>query len=249
MKERWLLKAADKTLNGIIWFLILVLFLYSGLGLWDAYCIYQDAGNSNLIAQYKPTGDGKDNPTLTELQALNPDVCAWLTVEGTSIDYPVVQGESNMEYINKSVDGNFSLSGSLFLDYRNDREFQDFYSLIYGHHMAGDVMFGSLPSFQKADFFEAHPSATLFLPDETRKITLFACVHTDAYDTTIFNPECKDDTSKKHLIAWIKEKSVQYREIGVTEQDQVIGFSTCYDTTTNGRIIVFGKFQQTGAHF
>lgn len=243
MKQKRLLKAVDKTLNGIIWCFILVLFLYSGLGLWDAYCIYKGAGNSKLIAQYKPTGEEEDNPTFAELQALNPDVCAWLTVDRTNIDYPVVQGKSNMEYINKAVEGGFSLAGSLFLDYRNDRQFNDFYSLIYGHHMAGDVMFGSLPSFQELDFFEAHPFATLFLPGETRKIALFACVHTDAYDTTIFNPECKDEASKSKLLAWIREKSVQYRDIGVTEQDKVIGLSTCYDTTTNGRIIVFGKFQ------
>lgn len=237
-----ILRAADKTLNVAIWCLVLILFLYSGLGLWDTYCIYRNAGNSELVYQYKPSGKG-DALSFSELQKMNKDVCAWLTVDGTSIDYPVVQGESNMEYINKDVEGKFSLSGSLFLDYRNDQKFQDFYSLIYGHHMEGDIMFGSLPSFQEAEFFDSHTTAELSTPEDKQAIEIFACVHTDAYDSIIFAPEYQDEDSKALLLNHIKEKAVQYRSMDLTKNDRIIGFSTCYDTTTNGRIIVFGKIK------
>ena len=55
-----------------------------------------------------------ESPSLQELQKINPDVCAWLTVDGTKIDYPVVQGETNLEYINQDIYGEFALSGSIF---------------------------------------------------------------------------------------------------------------------------------------
>lgn len=242
MRVQTWIRAADKVVNCIIWVLICILLLYSGLGLWDTYSVYRGAENSELIYKYKPSGEGA-NPSPKELQKLNPDVCAWLTVDNTKIDYPIVQGKTNMEYINKAVDGSFSLSGSLFLDYRNERNFHDFYSLIYGHHMAGNVMFGILPSFQKKEFFESHTSATLFLPDSTKKIEIFACVYTDAYDSIVFNPKCNDADARTKVLNRIREKAVRYRDTELKDGDRIVGFSTCYNTTTNGRIIVFGRLK------
>ena len=69
------------------------------------------------------------------MQALNPDVCGWLTIDGTHIDYPLVQGATNMDYINRDVYGEFSLSGAVFLDSRSKADFSDGYSIVYAHHM------------------------------------------------------------------------------------------------------------------
>lgn len=59
------------------------------------------------LLHYKPAVLAADNPTLAELQARNPDVCGWLTIDGTNIDYPFVQGATNMDYINRDVTGRF----------------------------------------------------------------------------------------------------------------------------------------------
>lgn len=57
------------------------------------------------LLKFRPTDDGEDNPTLKDLKKLNPDVKAWIQVPKTNIDYPVVQGQDDMEYINKNVYG------------------------------------------------------------------------------------------------------------------------------------------------
>lgn len=75
---------------------------------------------------------------------MNPDVCGWLTLDHTKIDYPVVQGTDNFEYLEKDVLGNPSVAGSIFLDAKSDRNFHDFYTVIMGHHMQGRKMFGVL---------------------------------------------------------------------------------------------------------
>ena len=62
---------------------------------------------------------------------MNPDVCGWLTLDHTKIDYPVVQGTDNFEYLEKDVLGNPSVAGSIFLDAKSDRNFHDFYTVIY----------------------------------------------------------------------------------------------------------------------
>ena len=55
--------------------------------------------------------------------AINKDVAGWITIDDTHIDYPVVQGKDDMEYINKDVYGEFSLSGSIFLSCMNKKDF------------------------------------------------------------------------------------------------------------------------------
>jgi sortase B len=185
------------------------------------------------------------NPTLLELQQINEDVCAWLTVDDTKIDYPVVQGENNIDYLNLSVDRSFALSGSIFLDCRNDRNFTDYYSLIYGHHMAGNVMFGEITNFQEDDYFQSHTTGTLCTPEHSYLITWFACVKTTAYDTELLAPAlCTDQESKEELLQYIKETATQYRDISVTASDQLVALSTCEDATTDGRVVLIGRMSK-----
>jgi sortase B len=238
-------RVADRLLNGIIAIFLVVALLYGGFGLWDTWMIYKNAGVDSDILKYKPTlsaDEDAPNPTLSELQKINPDVVGWLTVDDTHIDYPLVQGESNIEYLNKAVDGTFALTGSIFLDYQNSKDFTDFYSLVYGHHIEGKVMFGEIPEFLEQDYFEEHTTGTLFLPEHTRSIQWFACMRTDAYDVHLFFPtSIEDEESRNELLDYIRQEAVQYRDLGVTASDQIIALSTCENASTDGRILLIGR--------
>jgi sortase B len=238
-------RVADRLLNGIIAIFLVVALLYGGFGLWDTWMIYKNAGVDSEILKYKPTlsaDEDAPNPTLSDLQKINPDVVAWLTVDDTNIDYPVVQGETNMDYLNKAVDGSFTLTGSIFLDRRNADDFSDYYSLIYGHHIEGKVMFGEIPEFLEQEYFEEHTTGTLFLPEHTRQIQWFACIKTDAYDEYLFQPSYVDNKeSMNQLLDYIRQEAVQYRDIGVTTSDQIIALSTCENASTDGRILLIGQ--------
>ena len=122
-----LARFGDRLISLIAAGLIMLLLLYGGYSLWDTAMLYRGAFLSNDLLEFKPaeTGDPNSNPTLEELQSINPDVCAWLTIDGTNIDYPVVIGEDNMEYVNKDVYGEFALSGAIFLDSSNARDVSD----------------------------------------------------------------------------------------------------------------------------
>jgi sortase B len=249
MKKVWdlaetLARGGNRLVNIVIAILLIIALLYGGFGLWDTWNIYNNAGVDSDLLKYKPTATGEDtpNPSLSDLQKINPDVCAWLTVDDTNIDYPVVQGRTNLEYVNQAVDKSFSLSGSIFLDCNNSRDFSDCYSLIYGHHMDGDVMFGEIPYFMKSNYFESHTTGTIFTLEHTFYIKWFACLKTDAYDTKIFNPKkYTDEKTMSNLLDYINSKATQYRDIGVTASDRLVALSTCESATTNGRIILFGR--------
>ncbi len=238
---------ASRIGNAILGFIaaimIMLMMLYGGYSLWDNYMINQGGFIGSDLLKYKPAvDDGGENLSLDELLLINEDTRGWLTVDGTHIDYPLVQGDTDMEYINTDVFGEFSLAGSIFLSCMNSSDFSDPYSLIYGHHMDNGGMFGDVMEFQDADYFESHQSGMLYLPHETYKITLFSCMAADGYDQIIYSPGPEYDLQK--LLDYLATSSVQYRDIGVTAGDKVIGMSTCVDATTNGRMILYGRLEK-----
>jgi sortase B len=230
---------ANRVLDIVLALIIILALLYSGYSMYDTWQVFNKGSNSDLL-KYKP-GSAEDTLSFSELQALNPDVCAWLTVDDTSIDYPVVQGSTNLTYINMDVFGEFSLTGSVFLDYRNSRDFSDTYSLLYAHHIDGNVMFGQLPSFMEDDFFETHKTGTIYGNDFSYNIEWFACLLTDAFDRTVFNPTDYTSDNASSLLSYLKENSTQYRELDFSSSDTIIGLSTCETATTDGRILLFGR--------
>lgn len=239
-----LARAGDRLVSMVAAALIVIMLLFGGYSLWDTAMVFQGAFLDSDLLQFKPADGSGDNPTLAELQAINPDVVGWLTIDDTHIDYPVVIGDDDMEYVNKDVYGDFALSGSIFLDSDNARDISDPYTLVYGHHMDNGAMFGDVVEFVNTDYFEAHPTGTLYLPNATYSIELFACLEVDAFDSMVYDPLRYPDGNVSELLNYIDENAVQSRYIGVTPQDKVIGLSTCAEAETNGRVVIFGRLDR-----
>ena len=158
MAERTL-RILNKILDTIIAIVLILAVLYSVYSLWDNYQLYQ--GIQDLQVKLKPKGK---KPSFEELRKINPDVVAWITLDGTKIDEPVVQGKDNLEYLNKDVYGKYSLGGTVFLDSRCNKNFQDPYSILYGHYMEKHLMFGDLELYKKSSFAEKHHTGILMIP-------------------------------------------------------------------------------------
>ena len=127
-----LARLGNRILSMIAAIMILLMLLYGGYSLWDTVMVYRGAFLSSDLLQFKPAEDAVESPTLLELQAINPDVQGWLTIDDTHIDYPVVQGENDMEYVNKDVYGEFALSGAIFLSSLDNLEFDEGYLCCMG---------------------------------------------------------------------------------------------------------------------
>ena len=225
--------------------IILAMFAYGGYSLWDSYMVNQGAFLSSDLLKYKPQAaedGGEANYSLEELIALNPDTRGWITIDDTHIDYPFVQGETDMEYINMDIMGEFALSGAIFQSCMNSPDFSDTYNLLYGHHMDNAAMFSDVMEFLDVDYFESHQTGTLYLPDKTYHISVFACIEADGYDPLIYNPG--PDFGTGELLEYLKASSTQYRDIGVTAEDKIVGLSTCVDAQTTERAILFGRLEE-----
>ena len=230
-----------RILNGLLDRLLALVFLVILLiGIWfvydTAYVFYH--ASADRVAAYRPGSAGA--PT----RQLSKDCVAWLHVDDTSIDYPVMQGKTNTEYLNKDPYGDYSLSGSIFLDTRNESDFSDSYSLTYGHHMAGGLMFGALDDFLKEDFFRQHRTGTLTLmkpPDSENRnggektdreipFEIFAALETDASVSELFDP-----LGSERTIAYAATHAKYYSDPKTTH---ILALSTCVDAVHTTRTVV-----------
>ena len=237
-------RVGNRILSIMAGILILLMLSYGMYSLWDTYKIYANSFVDEELLKFRPTDDGEDNPTLQDLKKLNPDVKAWIQVPKTNIDYPVVQGQDDMEYINKNVYGEFELSGAIFLSCLNKDDFSDPYNLVYGHNMKNGGMFADVADFTNKEYFETHQKGKLYLTDATRKIRFFACMKVTAADAKIYHPDGYRKDNLKDLLDYIQANAVQYRDVNVTDENSLIALSTCSEAETNGRVVLIGKLER-----
>ena len=223
---------AHKSINIIVVIASLLLFLICLYAMIDAYMVYVGANDSGIL-KYKP-----ESGNTEKLREMSEDAVAWLTVDDTRIDYPVMQGENNTEYLNKAPNGEFSLSGSIFLDSRNDKTFSDPYSLIYGHHMEYGAMFGALDEYKDKIFLEKHKTGSLTVVDgDEYQITFFAACKAQATEKIIFDPPESDNPSR---LEYLSKNALIYYPQEVDASSKLIALSTCQSAESNERMIVFG---------
>ena len=237
-------RVGNRILSIMAGILILLMLSYGMYSLWDTYKIYANSFADEELLKFRPTDDGEDNPTLKDLKKLNPDVKAWIQVPKTNIDYPVVQGQDDMEYINKNVYGEFELSGAIFLSCLNKDDFSDRYNLVYGHNMKNGGMFADVADFTNKEYFETHQKGKLYLTDATRKIRFFACMKVTAADAKIYHPDGYRKENLKDLLDYIQANAVQYRDVNVADENSLIALSTCSEAETNGRVVLIGKLER-----
>ena len=223
---------SHKTINAIVVIVAALLFLICLYAMIDAYMVYVGANDSGIL-KYKP-----ESGNTEKLREMSEDAVAWLTVDDTRIDYPVMQGENNTEYLNKAPNGEFSLSGSIFLDSRNEKMFSDPYSLVYGHHMEYGAMFGSLDEYAGKEFFDAHKTGSLIVANDTEyQITFFAACKAQATEKIIFDPPESDNPSR---LEYLSKNALIYYPQEVDASSKLIALSTCQSAESNERMIVFG---------
>ena len=223
----------DSTVNFAVLLFFILCVLFSGYSIWDNNHIYTKASPS-VYETYKPEKD--DTKSFEELVKINPDVYGWITLYGTEIDYPLVQGEDNDKYVNTDAQGNFSVSGSLFLDCNNARDMSDTVNIIYGHHMEKDKMLGGLDHYEKEDYFKKHQYGNLYVDGKNYGLEFFMLIHVDAYDSKVYNTNERGIDS---YIEYISSFSIQ--KLDIDERERLICLSTCASDSTNGRVILVGS--------
>lgn len=246
--HRTVLRAANSLFNLVVILLLLAAGSYSAFALWDNQRIYAAAGDVQAdMIKLKPEvilTEEDSGADFSELLAVNPDVCGWITLDNTNVDYPVLQGETNFTYINTDVYGNFALAGSIFLDTRCSKDFSDPYSLIYGHHMADSKMFGDLDLYKDEKFFQENTAGSLVLPGKAYQLEIIACLLVPASEDHIFEPTIWQDSNISRFLEFVESNALNLHdeilaELKAAEKPfQILALSTCSYEYTDARTIV-----------
>ncbi len=189
--------------------------------------------------------DDTDKGYLSDALAVNPDTVAWIYIPDTEIDFPVMQTDDNEYYLRHAFSGLYSVYGCPFLDMRNNADFTDFVSIIYGHNTVNDTVFAPLLEFADQEYLESHNKGLLILNDEIYRVNFFACSVTDSY-SDLYTVAFTSKAGKQTYIEEIKNTAVSFTEIDEDElsDERLLLLSTCSEEYENARTILIGSLEQ-----
>ena len=185
---------------------------------------------------------------LEELRQQNSDIVAWIEIENTNINYPVLQGTDNNFYFNHNYEKKYTIYGSIFLDASYSWNPPSANLLIYGHHMKNGSMFQNLLKYKKKEFYEQHPTIRFTTINEDVYYEIIA-----VFESKIYNSSDKDVFKYYYFIDAANEdayndfvqnaKNASLYDTGKTAHygEQLMTLSTCAYHTKNGRFAVVAK--------
>ncbi|MBQ8686967.1 MAG: class B sortase [Ruminococcus sp.] len=189
---------------------------------------------------------------VEEYDAVNADVAGWLYIEGTVIDYPIIQCGDNYTYIHQDWMGNYSYSGCIYADFRGDIDESNL-NLLYGHNMADGSMLSSIRGYldeewgKERRYFEVASEEKRYLYEVFSVNVLYG---ESGADFTYWMPDQSDtlELSKADFKAYINSikssSNVWYADEDDMPEygDQIIGLQTCNSGADDGmRCVLFAK--------
>ncbi|MBU5592642.1 class B sortase [Clostridium sp. MSJ-4] len=174
------------------------------------------------------------------LKKINDGVVGWILAEGSVIDYPIVLGEDNEYYLSHLFNHEENKLGSIFMDYRNNGNFSDKNTIIYGHNMKNGSMFSSLTKYKDQSYYDSFPTMVLYTPNGDFIIEFFAGIIVDGnYEFLRF--KFTNDMDFQDYINELKEKSTFESNTIVKSDDRIVTLCTCSYEFNNARYALYGK--------
>lgn len=185
--------------------------------------------------------DIKYEKVLDKLLDINKDTVGWLTVNNTNIDYPVVQYSDNDYYLNRDFYQNKNRHGWIFMDYRNSYSDLSDNTIIYGHNLANQKMFGTLRYATNASWYTKtnNQIITLNTLDSNLKwkiISVYKVPKTNDYLVANFS----SPDEKLEFLKMIVDRSIYDFNEEFDEDTKILTLSTCSNGTKE-RLVVHAK--------
>ena len=190
-------------------------------------------------------------PEYEQIYAENSDLVGWLEIDGTVINYPVLQSDTEQDsqfYLTHSFAKKKDKNGSLFMDYRNDFVNRDTNIIIYGHNMKNGAMFGSLKKYLEKGYLEQHKKIrfdTIYEHGTYEVIDAFLseASYQDEYTFRYYNflnakNEAEFDAFSVNVM---QLDALKKGTLDAKYGDQLLTLSTCSSYTEEGRMFIIAK--------
>ena len=258
------MKKTGKIILIIVLAVCVGLFVYSGLNLLKINREYKEARDyyDQMSETYVSVAEeSKDDATqeavevnetpankevcpitvdFNNLLATNKDVCAWLYSPNTVINYVVVQGEDNDNYLHHKLDGTYNASGTLFIDCECAPNFSGANTIIYGHNMKDGSMFASLHNYVDQSYYDAHPVMYLSTPACDYKLEIFSCFTCD-FDADTYTLSFASEAEYSSFLNKMASQSNVKTNVSVDSSERIVTLSTCTYEYDNARYVVMAK--------
>lgn len=175
--------------------------------------------------------------SINKLKKTNKDIVSWITVDGTNINYPVVQAKDNNYYLSHDIEKNVKASGWVFMDYRNSFDMSDDNTIFYGHNLANKTSFGSLENVFKSDWFETSNHYIEVLSEKDRYLYEIFSIYTINPETYYLQNNFNNKDNYIEFINTIKSRSIYNFNIKVDNKDKIITLSTCTNDNKNRNVV------------
>ena len=238
-------KAAG-VISKIILIIALAVFAYSAYQLFDIYYGYHkgeteyDEIEKTVVSIDQEEAD-RYQVDFDALKEINPDVVAWiLFAEPAIINYPLVQGKDNSEYLSKTFKGYENTVGTIFVNVDNNPDFTDRNTIIYGHHMNNGTMFNELDEYESEEFWKKYPCFYIYTPDGAQlKYQIYSAgIVKDIAENYTY--EFADDEAFRSFLQITKESSFYDTGVEPDLDSKIVTLSTCTKANNDERLVVHG---------
>lgn len=242
-------KRAILTIAGLVMLIAGVVYLgYYFYGQYTANIEDEKYTEASTASQSQSQEQYAENPIdFDEWQKKNDEIYAWIKVDGTEVDYPIVQSGTDDDFYlrHSAADKSWVASGAIFTQSHNTKTFNDSVTVIYGHNGYSESMFTSLHKFEKKDFFDEHPYFYIYMPQ--RKLT-YQVVSAFKYDDRhIMNSfDFQDSNVLADFQKLIQDPSSSLKNVRedldteINSESKLVVLSTCITGQKSSRYLVCG---------
>ena len=177
------------------------------------------------------------------LRIQNNDVVGWIYGPGTSINYPVVQGEDNDYYLTHMFDGEENKCGSIFMDCLNEEDLSNRNTFIHGHHMRNGTMFASLPKYSSQSYYDTHPVLWFVTPGQSYQVELFTGFVTDT-ESDAWRISFATEEDYQNWIEQMIASGAFKSDVRPGVDDRILSLATCSYEVDNARFVVMGILRE-----
>ena len=191
-------------------------------------------------------------PDLKQYRDINHDVVGYLSIPETIISYPILQdAEDNDYYLKHNIDGSKGYPGCIYIENYNHKDFEDSATVIYGHNMKNDTMFGTLDEYREPEYREKNKYIFIYTDNYIKIYEVVACsvyssdhllshdFEMDENDHWSFNALSEDDQVQIYeKLKAFKANNSYFDGEGLTQDDKCIALATC---SGENRYVVLGK--------
>ncbi|MCC0684322.1 class B sortase [Clostridioides sp. ZZV14-6345] len=167
-----------------------------------------------------------------DLSKINKDFKFWISIDNTNINYPVVQSKDNSYYLDKNFYKENSISGTLFMDYRN--------KTLNGHNMKNNTMLNNLNKFKDDNFFKENNQIKITMNGKKFLYNIFSVYIVDS-DYDYLKTNFDRQLEFQNYINTITSKSLHKSPIKLNSSNKIVTLSTCTYEFDNARIVIHGK--------